>query len=119
MSNLGVSYSVRRVLSAGKLREDLLRERKGFMYAYLIVLAGAGTAALYGAVRNTKQVHVAIAYATRKAHIHEMLATLLIVSHASEIGHVVEQLSFIHIIVALLIFAAWMLSRFGTEGELA
>ena len=88
------------------------------MYAYLLVLAGAGSAALYAAVRNTKQVHLAVASASRKAHVHEMLAMLLLVSHASEIGHVVERLSIVHILVALLIFAAWTATQFGNKEEL-
>lgn len=88
------------------------------MYAYLLVLAGAGTAALYAAVRNTKQVHQAVMTASRKARVHQMLALLLLVSHASEIGHVVERLSIVHITVALAIFALWAATRFGTESEL-
>lgn len=86
------------------------------MALWFLGLAGISAAAMYAAAaRNTSQVSRAIASASRKTHMHQMLGVLLLVAHASEIGHVVEHLSLVHVLIALFIFAMWMGTRSGEE----
>ena len=50
-------------------------------------------------------------YSFFKSNAHHLLGIIIVVAHASEIGHVATHLSWYHAVVALLVFAAWYGTR--------
>ena len=89
------------------------------MSLLFFTLALAGIAALWFALRDTGKVRVALVTATRRAHAHQMIGTLILVAHASEIGRVISHLSWLHALLALLLFSIWLATRFDNNEEIA
>lgn len=96
-----------------------MRNRKDVMSLLFFALAAGGIIALYKALGDTNRVRKAVMKASNKAHFHQMLGIIILVAHASEIGRVVSHISWIHLILALLLFALWLATRFDSVDELS
>lgn len=81
-------------------------------------LAALGLLAMYKALGDTSKVREAVLVASKKAHFHQLLGSVIIVAHASEIGKVISHLSWLHAMIALFLFALWLASRQGSAEEL-
>ncbi len=91
------------------------------MSILFFALAAIGLIALYYLVaqKDTGKMREVLAKASQKAHFHQMLGMVIIVAHASEIGRVITHLSFVHLLLALFLFALWLATRYDSAPELA
>lgn len=48
---------------------------------------------------------------SKRAHVHQMLGALIVVAHASEIVRVVSHITLWHLMVAVAIFAIWLITQ--------
>lgn len=53
----------------------------------------------------------------KRAHVHQMLGALIVVAHASEIVRVVSHITLWHLLVAIAIFAIWLITQSGASTE--
>lgn len=56
--------------------------------------------------------------ASLKSYAHHILGALIVVAHASQIGTVVEHLSWWHIAAALMVFGIWFITRSRVQKEI-
>lgn len=56
---------------------------------------------------------------TKLAHVHQMLGVVIVVAHASEIIRVVKEISVWNLLIALLLFALWLLPERNRVEELS
>jgi hypothetical protein len=87
------------------------------MYLLFFALGAIGLLALFKAHGDTNRVRTAVVTASNKVHFHQMMGILIIVAHASEIGFVISHLSWLHMILALFLFALWLATRYGDITE--
>lgn len=63
---------------------------------------------------NAKTLHKAtrsVVKVSKVAHVHQMLGTLIVVAHASEIVRVVSHISLWHLVIAIVVFGLWLASQ--------
>lgn len=84
----------------------------------LYLLGGIGLVILLGAMWQTGKLRKILKRKTIKAHFPQALSMLLVVSQASELVRLVEHVSVVTVVAALLLLAILLATKSGTEGEL-
>ena len=71
---------------------------------------------VFRAMRKAKRLGL---HFGKKAHVHQMLAVIIVVAHASEIVRVVSHITLWHLMVAIVVFSVWLLTQNEGAEELA
>jgi hypothetical protein len=69
--------------------------------------------------RSARKVHRLGLRFGKKTHVHQMLGIIIIVAHASEIGRVVSHTSIWHLLIALALFAVWLVTQGANQEEIS
>lgn len=74
---------------------------------------------LVSAIRETNKVKAVLSKAHARTHLPRMVTTLVVAVQFHELIRVIEHVSPVHLVGALLILAVVLATKGATEGELA